>query len=82
MRPELRDPARFDDGNLVGVADRCDLVRDNHGGPTRATGAQPSADSGLGLGVESTRPVVDQEDGGVGDQGSGECQALALSARE
>ena len=78
----LDDPAVLEDDDPVAAADRGDLVRDDQAGAAGEVLLQGLLDPRLGLGVEGAGAVVEQQDGGVGDEGPGQGQALPLAAGE
>ena len=58
------------------------LARHDDRRPARARLAQPPGDAGLGVGVDRARRLDEHEDLGVGEQRSGQDEALPLAARE
>ena len=81
VRSLFDDAAGFEHDDPVGAADRGDLVRDDHAGAAGEVLVEGLLDSGLGLGVQGAGAVVQEEDGGLGDDRAGQGQPLPLSAR-
>src|SRR5690606_11610571 len=74
------DPAPVEDDDLVAVPDGAEPVGDHDAGAAAA--AQVVDDDGFRLGVQRARDLVQHEDAGAPDQGSGDLQALPLAAGE
>nr|WP_246006678.1 hypothetical protein [Actinomadura pelletieri] len=57
-------------------------MRDDEGGSALAGGAHCLLDVGFAFGIEVRDGFVEDEDGGVGEDGTGDGDALALSSGE
>src|SRR5215210_1292718 len=78
----FRDPAVFEDQDLVDVSDQPELMSDNEGS-TSLRELTPVLVDGLGgLGVEARLGFVEDQDGRVAEHGPRYGDALALSPRE
>ena len=64
------------------LADRGEAVGDHDRGATRQQAAQALLDAGLGVQVHIGGGLVEDQDAGVGDQGTREGEQLALTGRE
>ena len=78
----LDDEAAFDDEDLVGAADGGEAVGDDEGGAADHELVEAGLNHGLGLGIERAGGFVEDEDAGLGEQGAGDGEALALAAGE
>jgi len=79
----LFDNAAFlDDEDLVHGAEGGEAMGDADDGAIFGEVVDGFLDFGFGLGVEGGGGFVEDEDGGVADEGAGDGDALALSARE
>ena len=70
----------FHDGDAVGAAHGRRAVGDDQDGSILGQGAQCLLDLGLGLGIGHGGGLVEQDDGGVQQDGAGDGDALLLSA--
>ena len=70
------------DEDLVGSADGGEAVGDDEGGAALHEEIEAVLDHGFGLGVEGAGGFVEDEDAGVGEDGAGDGDALALAAGE
>lgn len=82
VRAGLDDAAAVEDVDDVCFLDRAQSVRDGDGGATSGGGVEGGLDDFLGLAVECGRGFVEEQDGGVAEEGAGDGDALFLSARE
>ena len=78
----LDDVPLLDDQDLVGAADGGEAVRDDEGRPALHEEVEAGLDQGFGLGVERAGGFVEDEDAGVGEDGAGDGETLALAAGE
>ena len=76
----LHDVAVLHDEDRVGVADRGQAVRDDEACPTFAQPVHRLLHQQLGAGVHRARRLIEDEDGGVGDEGARDRQKLALTS--
>ena len=76
------DAAVFDDADAVGFADGGEAVSDDDGGTALHEGIEGFLNLFFGLGIEAGGGLVEEEDGGVFQDGPGDGHALALSAGE
>lgn len=74
--------AIVDDGDDVSIADGGEAVGDDDGGSADHDAVEGLLDAFLGLGVEGAGGLVEEEDGGVLDNGSGDGNPLLLASRE
>ena len=68
--------------DLVGPADLRETMGDEDGGAAHGGGLDRLLDLVLGGAVDGAGRVVQDEDGGIGEEGAGQGQPLALPARE
>ena len=78
----LVDGALLDDGDRVCVLDGGQAVRNHDGGPPHHDAVQRVLHNLLRLRVQRARRLVQQQNGGVLDDGAGDGDALLLPARE
>ncbi len=78
----LYDLALFYDEDLVGSADGGETVGYDEGGAALHEEVEAVLDHGFGLGVEGAGGLVEDEDAGVGEDGAGDGDPLALAAGE
>ena len=76
------DFAGFENDDQVGVADGGEAVRDDQDGFADDEALEGGLDEGLAVAVEGAGGLVEDEDGGVAEEGAGEGEALFLSAGE
>ena len=76
------DVAVIENDDRRGVADRGKTVRDDQDGFADDELLERELDGGLAVAVEGAGGLVEDEDGGVAEEGAGEGEALFLSARE
>src|SRR5712664_3980989 len=82
VRAPLDDAAVAQDDDLVCVPHGGGAVRNQNGGATVHDAAQASEDALFGLRVDAGEGIVEDEDAGVANDGSGDGGALLLSSRE
>ncbi len=82
MGPGGVDAAVVEDDDVVGVADGFEAVGDEQAGAAPSGGQEFPGDAGLGAFVHGAGGLVEEEDRGVGEQGAGQGEALALAAGE
>ena len=82
MRTELRDPTVVNDQDLVGISQGGQTVGDGEGGSVVGHLVDGVLDELFGLGVQGCCGFVQNEDGGVVDEGAGDGDTLAFTARE
>ena len=80
--PIVGEPAAVEDGDAVGELEGGAAVGDEQGGAARHDLAQRLVDLVLDAGVDGGGGVVQEEQPGVGEDGAGEGDALALAAGE
>ena len=78
----LDDLAALQDDDAVALAYGGESVSDGDDGTATGDLAHVALDQRLGLIVEGTGGLVEDEDPGVGQQGAGDGDALALTAGE
>lgn len=78
----FEDPALFEDDDLVGLKDGVEAVSDGECRTPFHELACGFFEQGLGLRVEAGSGFVEDQDGGVFEEGAGEGEALGLSAGE
>src|SRR5699024_6802402 len=78
----LHDATLLHDDDDVGVADGGEAVRDDEGGAARAQFIHRLLDEHLSAGVDRAGGLVQDEDLGVGEEGPGDGQQLALPGGE
>src|SRR5208337_2723104 len=78
----LDDAACLDHQDLVGAADGREAVSDDERGASTHQVGKAALDDGLRLGVETGGRLVENEDAGIGQDGAGDGEALALAAAE
>ena len=71
-----------DDEDLIGVADGREAVGDDEGGAACHEAFEGFVDEALGFAVEGGSGFVEEEDLGIGEDGPGDGDALALAAGE
>ena len=76
------DPASVEEHDAIGQADGREPVGDDQCGPALHEHAQGGVDALLHLDVDCARCIVEDQDGRVDQQGSGDGDALTLPARE
>src|SRR5271166_4674927 len=76
------DPAVIDDADLVGLRHGRKAVGDDNGRAALAQSVKRLLDRLLGFGIERRGRLVEQNDRRVLEEGAGDGDALALSARE
>ena len=82
MRAGRDDFAVIENDDRRGVADRGKTVRDDQDGFADDELLERELDGGLAVAVEGAGGLVEDENGGVAEEGAGEGEALFLSARE
>jgi hypothetical protein len=82
MGATFEDASLLDDQDLVGAADGGEAVGDDKGGTALHEEVEAALDEGFGFGVEGAGGLVEDEDTGVGQDGAGDGEALALAAGE
>ena len=82
MGAAVHDAPAFEHQHLVGVGHRLQVVGDDDAGLARHEAVERLAHFGFTLPVEPGHRLVQDEHGGVADQGTGDGDALALPARE
>ena len=82
MSALLGDPTPFDDDDFVGVVDGRKAVGDYDRSAALQQGVKCVLDELFAFGVEGRSRFVQNQDFGVLEYGSGDAQALALTARE
>ena len=82
VRALLDEPSLLEHRDRVGVADRAEPVSDDHGGALFEHPVEVALDRRLGLGVESARGLVEQQDRRIVVERAGDADALSLSAGE
>jgi hypothetical protein len=70
------------DEDAVGVLNGAETVRNGEDGAAFCEGLEGGLDLVLTFGVEGGGGFVEYDDGGVFEEGAGDCDALALSAGE
>ena len=70
------------DEDFIGVADGGEAVGDDEGGAAGHEALEGFVDEALGLAVEGGGGFVEEEDFGIGEDGPGDGDALALAAGE
>jgi hypothetical protein len=78
----LDDLAVVDDQHPVGVADGAQAVGDDKAGAAFHQAQQRLLDAGLGAGVDAAGGLVQDQDGGLGQDGARNGQQLALALAE
>src|SRR3954464_8774516 len=78
----LGDFAAFEDDDLAGSADGGEAVGDDYGGAAVEEALQAALDRFLGADVDVGGGLVEDEDAGLGEEGAGEGDQLALTGRE
>lgn len=78
----FRDPTPFDDDDFVGVVDGREAVGDHDRCAALQQGVKGVLHKFFALGVEGRSRFVEDQDFGILEYGSGDAQALALTARE
>ena len=78
----LDDEAVVQDDDPAGLADRRQAVRDDDRGAAGEQAAQALLDRRLGVEVDVRGGLVEDQDAGVGDEGAGERDQLALAGGE
>ena len=79
MAAALDDFTINNDKDLIGIANRAQSVGDHE---TCATFHKPKhclLNCFLGASVDATRRFVEDEDGGIGEDGASDCQELTLT---
>ena len=76
------DATVVEDDDVVGFEDGVEAVCDGNDGSTLHDAAGGFFEQGFGLGVEAGGGFVEDEDGRVFEEGSGEGETLCLSAAE
>ena len=76
------DAPFIEDEDAVGVLNGAEAVRDGEDGAAFCEGVEGGLDLVLAFGVEGGGGFVEYDDGGVFEEGAGDCDALALSAGE
>jgi len=82
MSAALDNPPLVHDQDQVGLLDGRQAVGDHQGGAALHDLVQSSLDMPLGLGIEGRGGFVENQQWGILQQGAGNCQALALAARQ
>src|SRR4051794_27208694 len=82
MRPLLGNLAVFQDDDLAGAADGGETVGDDDGGAAVEEALEAALDRFLGADVDVGGGLVEDEDAGLGEEGAGEGDELALAGRE
>src|SRR5690606_1976664 len=82
VRPVLDDAAPVEDEDAVGAADGREAVGDDERGAPLRQPVERLLHGPLALGVERARRLVEEEDGGVLQDGPRDGDPLALPARE
>ena len=82
VRASRDDFAVIENDDRRGVADRGKTVRDDQDGFADDELLERELDGGLAVAVEGAGGLVEDENGGVAEEGAGEGEALFLSARE
>jgi len=77
---DVEQAATLEDCHRVGSLDGADAVGHHHGGQLGQGVAEAVPERGLGVGVERGGGVVEHEQGGLTDQGSGQRDPLTLTA--
>ena len=82
VAPQLGDAAVVDHDDAVGVAHGREAVGDDEGGASVHQVGEGLLDEVLALRVEGGGGLVEDEDGGVVQDGAGDGEALLLAAGE
>src|SRR6476646_3681247 len=82
VRPLLGDFAAFEDDDLAGAADGGEAVGDDYGGAAVEQALKAALDRFLGADVDVGGRLVEDQDAGLGEEGAGEGDKLALAGRE
>src|SRR5579863_5206250 len=82
MRAPFDNLTLLHDHDLIGAADGGKAVRDDEGGASLHEIGETVLDHFLGFGIEARRCLVENEDAGLGENGAGDGDALALAAGE
>lgn len=82
VRADFGDHAVFEHKDEIGVADRRESMGNRDRRPAFEQPVEALEDQILGLGVERRRWLVEQQNGGVADDGSCYRDALALATRQ
>ena len=80
MGAGFHDAASLDHMDAVGVAHGGQAVGDHQGGAALHQPFEGGLDEGLALGVEGAGGLVEQQDGGVLEEGAGNGDTLTLAA--
>src|ERR1700744_3887871 len=78
----LDDLAVFEDDDLAGAAGGGEAVGDDDGGAAVEEALEASLDRFLGPHVDVGGRLVEDQDAGLGEEGAGEGDELALARRE
>ncbi len=82
MGADLGDAAGFEDDDAGGAADGGEAMGDEEGGAALHEVRERGLDVGFAFGVEGAGGLVEDEDGGVFEDGAGDGEALAFAAGE
>ena len=80
MGATLDDAAVFNDQDLVRAANGGEAVRDDEGGAAAHQVGEALLNQGFGFGIEAGGGFVKDEDAGIGENGAGDGDALALTS--
>src|SRR6266704_7122981 len=82
VRASFRDGSVLEDEDIVGIADRAQAVSDRDHGASLHQALERLDDDPFGFGVERGSRLVEDEDGRVADDGTGDPDALPLAPGE
>src|SRR6185369_13292020 len=82
VRSPLDDAAIFDHQNLLGASNGGEAMRDDERGAAFHEVGEAFLDGGLRFGIQAAGSLVEDQDARVGKNGTGDGDALALSAGE
>ena len=82
VRADLRDAARFDHDDPVGVRDRAESMRDDEAGAMAREHSQAGLNQAFAFRVQVAGGFVQDQDSRIGQHGPGDGQSLSLSAAE
>ena len=82
MRAAFDNSSAFDDQNLIGATDGGEPVSDHEGRSPLHQLVQSGLNHGLGLGVEGTGGLVENQDAGLCQQRASDRETLPLAAGE
>jgi hypothetical protein len=80
VRPAFADGAIVENEDAIRVHDSAYTMTDDQRGATRDDIGQPAQNLGLGLGIDRTQRVVEDENTRITGNGASESRTLALSA--